>query len=247
MKKCVLVLASLALMLVFCLPAAAQPNVKAQETMIIDKFDTPDECEWTWKVQASRFVSKDQEKGIQYPILSYFNGIPNSLRPYHDNPNEALALGVKAKFDRKGENWFEVYPEYKDKTAANGLPLREIEFKGTVSKLDFWVWGAGYLYYLEAIVRDANGVVHVIPAGSLNFNGWRNVVLTVPTNIVQHSKLRSGPRNLTFVGFRVRADAKENVDDFVIYFDQLRYTTNTLANIYDGFDLKDADFGEDQQ
>ena len=34
------------------------------------------------------------------------------------------------------------------------------------------------------------------------------------------------------------------VDDYVIYFDQLKYTTNTLSNVYDGYDLKDADFGD---
>jgi hypothetical protein len=46
------------------------------------------------------------------------------------------------------------------------------------------------------------------------------------------------------VGFRVRTDAKEAVDDYVIYFDQIKYTTNTLSNVYDGYDLKDADFGD---
>ena len=40
---------------------------------------------------------------------------------------------------------------------------------------------------------------------------------------------------------------KDNIiDDYVIYFDQLKYTTNTLANVYDGYALKDADFGESE-
>ena len=34
----------------------------------------------------------------------------------------------------------------------------------------------------------------------------------------------------------------EFVDDFAIYFDQFKYTTHTLDNIYDGFDLRDIDF-----
>ena len=73
---------------------------------------------------------------------------------------------------------------------------------------------------------------------------WRNVVVNVPGYIRQHSRIRSGRRNLTFVGFRVRTDADEAVDDYVIYFDQLKYTTNTQSNIYDGYELKDADFGD---
>ena len=51
---------------------------------------------------------------------------------------------------------------------------------------------------------------------------------------------------MTLVGFRIRSDAAEYVDDFTVYFDQLKYTTNTLANVYDGYALKDADFGESE-
>ena len=49
---------------------------------------------------------------------------------------------------------------------------------------------------------------------------------------------------MTFVGFRVRTDPDEYVDDFNIFFDQLKYTTNTLSNIFDGYELKDIEFGD---
>jgi hypothetical protein len=47
-----------------------------------------------------------------------------------------------------------------------------------------------------------------------------------------------------FVGFRVHTDPDEYVDDFNIFFDQLKYTTNTLSNIFDGYELRDIDFGD---
>lgn len=235
MKKGVVVLASLALALAFCVPAVAQPSTKAVETIVIDNFDTADQMDWTWSVHASRFVTEG------YPILQYFDGIPNSLRPYHkDSDPAAKVLGVKSAFDRKGDNWFEIYPTDKDGN------LREIEFVGTVTQMDFWVWGANYLYYIEAMVRDADGRVHMLPAGNLKFEGWKNLVINIPGYIRQHSRLRSGPKNMTFVGFRVRSDGNEYVDNFVIYLDQLKYTTNTLSNIYDGYDLRDSDFGENK-
>lgn len=242
MKKCIVVLASLALMFAFCIPVVAQPSAKSLEAVVIDNFDNADDMEWTWKVQASRFVTKEGD--TQYPLVNYFNGIPNSLVPYHKDAAEAKVLGVKVKFDRKGENWFEIYPEYNKYKDKNGNPIHEIPFEGTVSQIDFWVWGAHYLYYLEVIVRDAAGVVHVLPAGNLNFNGWRNVIVYVPGNILQHSPMRSGLKNMTLMGFRVRADAKENVDDFTIYLDQIKYTTNSLDNVYDGFNLRYSDFGD---
>ena len=49
---------------------------------------------------------------------------------------------------------------------------------------------------------------------------------------------------MTFVGFRVRTDPDEYVDDFNIFFDQLKYTTNTLSNIFDGYELKDIEFSD---
>jgi hypothetical protein len=39
----------------------------------------------------------------------------------------------------------------------------------------------------------------------------------------------------------VRSDPSEFVDDFVIYFDQLKYTTSMLSTIYDGYELRKFD------
>src|SRR5574344_259865 len=246
MKKGVVVLAGIALALAFCVPAVAQPSTKAVETIVIDNFDTADQMDWTWKVQASRFATKkDDQHPVDYPVLQYFDGMPNSLRPYHkDSDPAAKVLGVKVEFDRKGDNWFEIYPEYNSKKDANGDVVKEIPFVGTVTQIDFWVWGANYQYYMELLLRDADGRVHVLPAGNLKFSGWRNIVVNVPGYIRQHSKLRSGVSNMSFVGFRINSDINEFVDDYVVYFDQLKYTTNTLSNIYDGYELKDSDFGD---
>lgn len=232
MKKGVVILGSLILAFAFCLPAVAQPSAKAVETIVIDSFDQ--ETEWTWNVISSRFAADG------YPIVKKFDGMPNSLRAFHRNDDPApQVLGVKIAFDRKGDNWFEIFPE------KDGEPY-EPEFLGTVTQMDFWVWGANYNYMLEVMIRDADGRVHVLDAGSLLFQGWRNIVLNIPGSIRQHSRYRSGRPDLTFVGFRVRSALREAVDDYVIYFDRIKYTTNTLSNIYDGYELRDADFGESE-
>ncbi|MBE6353514.1 flagellar filament outer layer protein FlaA [Treponema sp.] len=230
MKKGVVLFGGLILGFAFCVPAVAQPSARAVETIVIDNFDT--DQDWTWDVQASRFVTEN------YPVIKKFDGIPNSLRPYHkDSDPAAQVLGVKVKYDRKGDNWFEVFPKANDETY-------EIPFVGTVTQIDFWVWGANYNYNLEILIRDADGRVHTLKAGTLAFQGWRNVVVNVPGYIKQHSRIRSGRTDLSFVGFRIRSDADEAVDDYVIYFDQLKYTTNTLSNVYDGYELRNADFGD---
>ncbi|MBQ3835769.1 MAG: flagellar filament protein FlaA [Treponema sp.] len=244
MKKGLFVLASLSLLLAFGSAAFAQPNTKSVVTITIDNFDKIGSQDlpmwehgkwvrtsWDWAVQASRFVAEG------YPIKQTFEAIPNSLRVLRTDEATPTVLGLKTKFNRKGDNWFELYPTKDDK------PF-EIPLEGTVTHFDFWVWGAHYLYFLDMLVRDADGTVHILPAGNLAFDGWRNVIVKVPGHIRQHSRLRSGPAKMTFVGFRVTTDPAEYVDDFMVYFDDLKYTTYTLSNIFDGYELQDSDFGD---
>ena len=248
MKKGVVVFTGFAFLLALSVPAVAQPSSKAVETRIIDNFDnvgsqdyqvpgktvnSTEAHNWTWAVQASHYI--DSEKG--FPKLEYFEGQPNSLKLFNKEGDSPKVLGVKTSYLRKGENWFEVYPE------NEGKPY-EIPFVGTVTQVDFWVWGANYLYYIDILVRDADGRVYTLPAGNLAFNGWRNVIVPIPSYIRQHSRLRSGPTIMTFVGFRVRTDPDEYVDDFNIFFDQLKFSTNALSNIFDGYELKNVEFGD---
>ena len=93
------------------------------------------------------------------------------------------------------------------------------------------------------MVRDADGGVHVLPCGNMRFNGWKNIIVKIPGWINQRSRLRSGPQTMSFIGFRVRSDPAEFVDDFTIYFDQLKYMSNSLSFIFDGYELKESDFG----
>lgn len=232
MKKGAVVFTSLALLAAFCLPAVAQPSNRAVETIVVDNFDNTGDKEWTWNVTASRFI--DSENG--FPKQDFFDGQPNSLKFLPSENDSPKVLGVKTSFLRKGENWFEVYPE-KDGKAY------EIPLIGTVTQIDFWVWGAKYLYYIDLLVRDADGRVYTLPAGNLTFAGWRNIIVPIPTYIRQQSRLRSGPKSISFVGFRIRTDPNEYVDDFNVFFDQLKYTSNTLSDIYDGYELTNIDFG----
>ena len=49
---------------------------------------------------------------------------------------------------------------------------------------------------------------------------------------------------MSLVGFRIRSDAAEYVDDFVVYMDQIRYMTHALSVVFDGFDMLTNDFSD---
>ncbi|MCR5285858.1 MAG: flagellar filament outer layer protein FlaA [Treponema sp.] len=240
MKRGLKVFIGLVCSFVIGLPVFAQPSSKSIETFVMESFDQVgnqnylfkgENLSWEWEVSSSRFMAEGFPKTITTV------GIPNSLKNLRANTaDDPLVFGVQVAFNRKGDNWFEVYP------VKDGVPY-EIPFIGNVNQMDFWVWGANYKYYLEVLLRDANGSVHVLPAGDLLFSGWKNKIVNIPGWVQQSSHLRSGPENMTFVGFRIRTDASEYVDNFIIFFDQMKYTTNSLSFIYDGYELKDVDFG----
>ena len=237
MKKGLVVCMCFGLLLLFSSPAFSQEAMQTQkstESFMIDNFNSESGNEWTWDVSASRYVADG------YPKTGYFDGIPNSLKYLlKDGKDNQKVLGVQIAFKRKGDNWFEVYP-VKDGKAY------EIPFVGTVTQIDFWVWGAHYMYFLDLIVRDADGRVHVLPAGNLAFDGWKNVVVSVPGWIRQHSRSSSGRDAMSFIGFRIRTSPEEFVDSYTIFFDQMKYVTRALANIFDGYELKEADFGNSE-
>lgn len=243
MKHYGLICVSLMLAVFVCAPLFSQPSTQSVETRLLDNFDVPADLDWSWGVQASNSVYVNEEEGAIFPKMRYVPAMPNSLQLYRvEGDPEPQVLGIEVRFDRKGDNWFEIYPQKADENGE--MKPYEPELKGDVTQIDFWIWGANYLYYLDVLVRDANGQVHILNAGDLAFDGWRNVIVTIPKGILQHSRLRSGPKYLTFVGFRIRTDPKEYVDEFRIFFDQLRYSTNTLSNIFDGFDLGETDFDD---
>lgn len=238
MKQGGLFIASLVLVFFLCaMPVAAQSRSVNYETYIVDNFDNPDASEWTWIAAGSKFVTKN------YPILKYFDGMPNAIRVMQSvSGQEYKILGVEVKFDRKGDNWMDIVPIKKD-SGDKPVPF-EIPFKGRISRLDVWVWGANYAYELEILLRDCNGRVHTVSMGPVNHEGWKNMSVNIPTNIQQVSPYLNGQQQMTFVAFRLRTRPTERVDNFYIFFDQFKALTDTFMPSYDGFDLVGTKFAE---
>ncbi len=232
MKKGLLVFSCIVLAGLFSLNAIGTAGTHSEATILVDNFDTPDQMDWTWAVQTSRFVAEG------YPEYGYFDGEPLPLKAFDQGDSEnktKQVFGTRVAYDRKGNNWMEIYP-------SKGGKNYEIPLKGKVDQISFWVWGANYRYRIDVLVRDADGSVHVLPAGDLAFHGWKNKIVSIPTSLRQQSRERSGAQTMTFVGFRVRSDPNEFVDRFDIFFDKLEYSTNSLPLVYDGYELTNADF-----
>jgi hypothetical protein len=105
-------------------------------------------------------------------------------------------------------------------------------------------------------------VVHIINFGSTYFLGWKNMSVNIPTNINQAVWTESEPEkrakelgksiadkpqirdepsypSLHFIKFRLWTQPVERVDNFYIYFKQLKILTDINEALFDGSDLAD--------
>ncbi len=226
------------LALLSCLAVAAaqaDENTVNLESKILESFDG--DSGYVWKATASKFTTVTDKE--TFPKISTVPVWPVGVfgsKPQQDTPLNSL--GVWGRFDRKGYNWIDVYPTAKDDDS--GTPA-EIPVPGRAKMIDLWVWGSNFNYYLEVYLRDYKGVVHLINMGDLTFQGWQNMQISLPSTIPQSRRTLPRRQGITFVKFRIWTRPSERVDDFQIYFDQLKVLTDMFESRFDGDTLADPE------
>jgi hypothetical protein len=202
--------------------------------IVLESFDG--DSGYEWKLEASKFATKRDDD--QFPKLAYVASWPAAIFGSNREGKDLKSLGVWGRFDRRGYNWVDVYPV--DGGGDDAAPV-EIPVPGRARYFDFWAWGSNLNYLVEIYVRDYRGVVYALPAGSIAFEGWKNLRVTVPNNIQQSKRVLPKLATMSFVKFRIWTIPSEPVDNFYVYFDQLKVTTDIFESKYDGDELADSD------
>jgi hypothetical protein len=246
------------------------------ESKILEDFDNTEDSKYVWRKEASRYaVGKDEEDrdnpsfanyGFDkhwstppqyeydfFPKIDHKEGWPMALFRNNRDGKDLKILGIWGKFKRMGYNWIDIYPTLKD-DGDEAAPY-EIPIPGRVRYLDMWAWGSNLNYYLEAYVRDEQGVVHTIYLGNLGYQGWKNLRAVVPNYIPQRRRIILDPKSsrmtnavernniyLKFVKFRIWTTPAEAVGNFYVYFDQFKVLTDTFESLFDGDELTDPDW-----
>jgi hypothetical protein len=222
------------------------------ESFIIDSFDG--DSKYEWKENHSRFATKLDD--TVFPKLNLVEAWPQALFGTNRQGRELKSLGIWGKFDRRGYNWIDLYPVLKE--GGEDAGPYEIPIPGRAHYVDLWVWGSNLNYYIEAYLRDYQGVIHVLHLGNMGFQGWRNLRTWIPSNIPQRNRILpdltkdtfvDAPDKtsiyLKFVKFRVWTTPAERVDNFYMYFDQFKVLTDTFESLYDGDELNDPEHIQD--
>jgi hypothetical protein len=246
-----LVVLTLLMLTITGFSAIGDENTINYESIVLEKFLGEVEHKWhygdkdyqfsfDWSVDASKFASV--VKNEQFPKLTRVEAWPVALHGVNKSNMELSSLGLWGKFDRRGYNWIDLYPSVPG-TGQNGEDPEpfEIPMPGRLQYMDMWVWGSNLNYYIEAYFRDYQGIVHSLYMGDLRFQGWKNLRVKIPNSIPQSKRVLPRYAGLTFVKFRIWTTPMERVDNFYIYFNEIKVLSDVFELNFDGDDLADPE------
>jgi hypothetical protein len=213
---------------------AQERRVTNIQSEILVDFDDPEAQQWI--VRGSKFATEG------FPRQAHVNTWPEALFRQEPEGRTLNSLGIHARFDRQGYNYVEIIPA---EEGENGdLVESSIRIPGRVQQLDLWYWGSNFDYYLEIHLRDYRGIVHVLELGDLNFLGWQNLRVNIPTFIPQSVQYAPSFRGLEIVNFVIWTRPQERVNDYYAYLDQIKVTTDLFEEPFDGERLADPEYVE---
>ena len=223
--------AALAMALTFSTALAmADERTQTIATRTIATFDDSATA-GNWIVQGSKYATKG------FPQMQLVKAWPEALYGYNVDNKGLFSLGVHGRFDRKSYNYIEIIPAAKD--SSGKLVPTTAPLPGRVQSLNMWVWGANYNYWLDAYIRDYQGIDHVLHMGSLLFAGWRNLSATVSTAIPQSRAYIPRYAGLVLTKLVLWTAPDEKVDDFYFFIDEVGIITDLFETRFDGEQLAD--------
>ena len=203
-------------------------------TVVIESFDDP--TDQIWIARGSKFNTDG------YPKVTYVPTWPQALFGRNWENKDLRCMGVEGKFNRKGFNYIELIPVSQDN--EGNMVSDPIKIPGRAQYLDIWVWGSNYDYYLEAHIIDYLGIDHVLPLGSLQYDGWRNLSVTIPTAIPQKDIHLPKYKNIELTKLVLWTQPVEDVNGFYVYFDHIKVLTDLYQERFDGDELIDREMVE---
>jgi len=240
-------LLSITVLLIFATVVLGAQDIRLLlESFVVETWDAEDSAFFSdsgepmkWEVRGSKFTAegRPQVQNIsgEWPV-DLFGHKP-------EEPDSLGVLGIRGAYDRQGYNQLELIP---GTGSGDSFIPKAIPLQGRVQKVDFWVWGANYNYYVEFHFKDYNGMTHVFlpvrtdqrqEAGSIRFLGWKNMYILIPKNISLSRNNEAGVPNLSLSKIVFITHPKEIVTDFYVYLDHLRILTDSSVEFYDGFGL----------
>ena len=185
------------------------------------------------EVSVDRFEREGFWRGSISPDKGFiatrlFRGRPLGIQPIPAEegmniPNDYV-LGARVDFLRRGHGNFFI------------RPARPIPIEGISKTVSVWVVGRNTNHELFLMIEDFFGRPFELFMGRLNFQGWRQLVVSIPpqaddglSGIVQRNFRYNHNMGIRVTGFRIGVNPWEAFGSYYIYFDDLRAVTDLFA------------------
>lgn len=168
------------------------------------------------------YSTMPRDQGVT--ILRRLPGAPLDKQPISGEEElgieeaDIYVLGMKVQYYKRGLNTFSL------------IPVRPLPVEGIAKTLSVWVVGRNMHHTLYLLIEDFFGNRAELTLGTLNFSGWKQLIVAVPPSIKQrdfHYKDRMG---IKIMGFRVETDPLEAFGSYYVYFDDMRAVTDLFAS-----------------
>ena len=172
----------------------------------------------SYNVAGSEYLIKDSITSKYYPNVSAF------LTREKKSEN---SFGVRASWDRLGNNYLDVVP-------AN-IP----QLKGVPVSLSVWLWGNNSDIEVTALFTRGDGITYTASFGDLRFKGWRKRSLVLPDRVFKDNAFNKDPlMKYKFDRFRIFLNHREPVNNLFFFFDEFTINQAVDHGSYDGFELE---------
>jgi hypothetical protein len=152
-------------------------------------------------------------------------GAPGAKTPIPDEEQigitnveiDNFVLGVKTEFFRRGS------------ASISVVPTRPINLAGIIKTVSVWVVGRNYNHVLKALFQDFSGHKFELTIGKLNFSGWKQMIVPIPSEVNQRDAHYSTLTGIQFLGFKIECDMMETYGSYFVYFDDMRVVTDLFT------------------
>jgi hypothetical protein len=214
------------------------------QSVILEGFDSFEERQWV--ACGSKFINDEYvvgsgAAGCESVVRSQLvDAWPEALYRQPPEGEAARSLGINAAFNRKGYNYLEIIPAQENQDGD--LVASPVQIPGNVRNLDLWVWGSNRNYYMELHLRDYRGISHTVDLGDIDFRGWHNLRVSIPSSIPQEVVYVPQRQGLELTKLVLWTRPAERTDEFFVYLDQLKVFTDMFEEPFDGERLADPEY-----
>lgn len=143
-----------------------------------------------------------------------------------DNTEKSLLLHFA--FQTPGRNQFVI------------RPVEPVRLPGQPLRVSIWVKSGGYLHTLKFVFRNANGLKVDVPAGRLDFRGWRRIELNLPQEMHERGRRLEHRYSSSLESIVVESSPHEKAGAVSLSLDQFILLSDYHEFRYPGADIQDT-------